>query len=305
MLRRHRADLALILVSLSWGVTFPLIRSALETLSPAQFVAGRFTLAVFAFLPLLLPSPAARAGLRRALLPGALLGAIAWASYTAQTLGLQTVPAGRAAFVTGTNVILVPLIAPLFRSGRPGGVDLAAAALATAGLYLLTLGGEVGAGGAGLAVGDLWVFACALLYAVYIHVLSRVLRQGHEATSLAFAQVLAIAVCGGLAAAAVRAPLRLDLPAPVWVALLVCALLATVGTFWLQTRFQGETTPQRVALIFALEPVFATGFAWWLLGEGVSWTMVAGAILVLGAVLGAELLAPGTGRDLAPSARDR
>jgi drug/metabolite transporter (DMT)-like permease len=62
-----------------------------------------------------------------------------------------------------------------------------------------------------------------------------------------------------------------------------------VGTFWLQARFQRDTTSQRVALIFALEPVFATGFAWWLLGETLGWTGAAGAMLVLAAVVGAEL----------------
>ena len=43
---RLRADLALVLVAVFWGVTFPLIRGAMEQLSPVQFVAWRFTLAL-------------------------------------------------------------------------------------------------------------------------------------------------------------------------------------------------------------------------------------------------------------------
>ena len=72
--------------------------------------------------------------------------------------------------------------------------------------------------------------------------------------------------------------------------MIFCATFATVATFWLQARFQGQTTAQRVALIFALEPVFATAFAWWLLGETMGLIGGLGAVLVLGAVLGAELL---------------
>ena len=56
---RLRADLALVLVAVFWGVTFPLIRGAMEQLTPVQFVGWRFTLAALAFLPLVLGSRAA------------------------------------------------------------------------------------------------------------------------------------------------------------------------------------------------------------------------------------------------------
>jgi drug/metabolite transporter (DMT)-like permease len=283
---RLRADLALVLVALFWGVTFPLIRGALEQLSAVQFVAWRFTLAVVAFLPLLFADPGARRGLRDVLGAGLLLGLISWASYFAQTWGLQTVPAGRAAFITGTNVVLVPLLAPLFGVGRPRWSDFLAAIVATFGLYLMTMG-DAGPG-AGLSSGDFWILFCAVSYAIYILVLQRVLQKPRNATALAFSQIAAIALF---------ADLMLGLTGPVtfawspWViaALLICATLATVGTFWLQARFQGQTTAQRVALIFALEPVFATGFAWWLLGETMGLGGAAGAVLVLAAVVGAEL----------------
>lgn len=283
----RRADLALVLVAVFWGVTFPLIRDAVAEIAPVQFVAWRFGLATAAFLPLVLASPAARRGLRRAWKPGLILGLLAWFSYFTQTIGLQTVPAGRAAFITGTNVILVPLISPLFRAGRPSRVDLVAAIVATCGLYLLTRDGASGDGG--LSVGDLWIFGCASAYAVYIHVLQKILRTDHSDVALAFTQVAGIFLFGALvlgfdgrvAIAATR---------PVLTALVVCALLATVGTFWLQTRYQGRTSPQRVALIFSLEPVFAMGFAWWLLGETLSLLGAIGALVILIAVVGAEWL---------------
>ena len=284
---RRRADLALVVVTLLWGVTFPLIRSALADVGPHQFVGWRFSIAVVAFLPLILVHPEARRGLRKALVPGLLLGVLAWSSYLSQTIGLQTVPAGRAAFITGTSVILVPLLAPLFRAGRPSSLDLAAALVATAGLYLLT--GGMSADRQGLGTGDLWVLGCAVGYSIYIHGLQKTLRFEHHEVSLAFTQILGIFVCGaGVMAATgdVRIPLTRD----VMVGLGVCALLATVGTFWLQTRYQGRTTPQRVALIFSLEPVFATGFAWWLLGETLDLPGALGAALIMAAVLAAEFL---------------
>ena len=283
---RFRADLALVLVALFWGVTFPLIRGALEQLSPAQFVAWRFSLALLAFLPLIFVDPSARRGLRDVLGAGLLLGLISWASYFAQTWGLQTVPAGRAAFITGTNVVIVPLLAPLFGVGRPRWADFLAAIMATFGLYLMTMG-DAGPG-AGLSSGDFWILFCAVSYAVYILVLQRVLQKPRNATALAFAQIAAIAFFADLMLG-FTGPLNFAWSPWVIAALLFCATLATVATFWLQARFQGQTTAQRVALIFALEPVFATGFAWWLLGETMGLGGAVGAILVLAAVVGAEL----------------
>jgi len=287
---RWRADLALVLVSLFWGVTFPLIRGALESVEPFAFIGWRFALATAAFLPFVLVRPEARRGLARVLGPGALLGALAWTAYVSQTIGLQTVPAGRAAFITGTSVIIVPLLAPAFRAGAPRRIDLLAALVAAAGLYLLTRGEGHGEG---LGTGDLWVVGCAVSYSVYLLVLQRVLRVQHDVVALSFVQVASIGVVGGSILAA-RGGVGIELNGEVLRALLFCALVATVGTFWLQTRFQGSTTPQRAALIFALEPVFATVFAWWWLGEGLDPAGMAGAALILAAVLGVELMALGS-----------
>lgn len=286
---RQRADLALVIVSLLWGITFPLIRSALEDLAPHQFVAWRFLLATLAFAPLALLHPEARAGLRRVLVPGLLLGVLAWITYFSQTIGLRTVPAGRAAFITGTSVILTPLLSPLFRAGRPGRIDLVAAAVATLGLWLLTRGPAGVQDSGGLSAGDLWILLCAALYAVYIHALQKVLARRPHELSLAFLQIVGVFLCASLVMG-VEGGVRIEFtPAVLW-ALGVCALLATVGTFWLQTRYQGRSTPERVALIFSLEPVFATFFAWWLLGETLSPVGAVGAMVILGAVLFAELM---------------
>jgi len=281
---RQRADFALLGVAFLWGITFPLIRGALETVSPHNFVAWRFTVASLAFLPLLAFRPGMGAALRRALAPGLGLGVLAWSSYFSQTLGLQTVEAGRAAFITGTSVIMVPFLSPLFRAGRPSRLDVLAALVATAGLFLLT-----DPTGGGFSGGDAWILLCALTYTVYIHALQKVLRHEHGPVALAFTQVLGIAAAAWIAFPFAGEPLARP-EGSALTAILVCALLATVGTFWLQTRFQGRTTPERVALLFAMEPVFATVFAYLLLGEVLAPLGFLGGFLILASVVGVELV---------------
>ena len=75
-----------------------------------------------------------------------------------------------------------------------------------------------------------------------------------------------------------------------WVALLFTATFATGGTTWLQTHYQSRTTPQRTALIFSMEPVFATLFAYLMLGEVLSALGQLGALLILISVTGVELM---------------
>jgi drug/metabolite transporter (DMT)-like permease len=280
---RTRADLALLLVTLFWGLTFPLIRNALQELLPHQFMSLRFTLAALVFLPVVLLSKKARGGLRGALIPGLLLGLLAWSSYFSQAIGLQSTGAGRAAFITGTSVIIVPFLSPLFRAGRPSRGDILAALAATGGMYLLT-----DPSGGGIRRGDLWILVCAFTYAIYIHCMQKVLARRPSEVALAFLQIAGVAIFAG-AWWPVAGGRVLSLGPAAWIALLFCALFATVGTFWLQARFQGRTTPERVALIFAMEPVFAAIFAYWILAETLALLSVLGAAIILASVVVAEL----------------
>ena len=299
---RRGAEGALLGVAALWGLTFPLVHSALADVDPARFLVARFALAAVAFLPLLALRPRSRRALRRALLPGLALGALAYAAYLTQTLALETTSASRVAFITGTNVILVPLLSPLFGRGRPRVADLALAAVATGGLWLLT-----DPAGGGLTAGDLEALACAGGYAVYLLALHGVLEQGHDALALAFLQVAGLAgVAAGWLPLAGPATGTLW-TTPVIVAVAFTALGATVACFWLQTRFQGRTTPQRAALLLATEPVFALAFSFVLLGETLRARGAAGAALVLVAVLGASYPAerPGSTRAARVSSHRR
>jgi drug/metabolite transporter (DMT)-like permease len=293
--QRRGAELALVGVTLLWGLTFPLIRQAVdpEVLSPFHFMAARFVVAALACTPLVLISPRARAGLRHHWAASAGLGVLLWASYQTQVIGLVTVPAGRAAFITGSSVVMVPLLAPLFRAGRPTGVDLLAAFVACVGLYLLTMGdapaADVEAGGIG--AGDLWILACAGTYAVYIHLLQKLLHSGCDEVAVVYQQIVAVAACSCLTLPVAPAALADQSWSPAALtAILFCALGATVICFWLQARYQQRTTPTRTALIFSLEPVFAALFAWLLLAEIMGPRAILGAATILAAVVGSELL---------------
>jgi drug/metabolite transporter (DMT)-like permease len=77
-------------------------------------------------------------------------------------------------------------------------------------------------------------------------------------------------------------------------ALIVTSLFATALAFFAQTAFQKFTTPTRVALIFAMEPVFAAaaGFMW--ANERLSFSALTGCLLIFAGMVFAEIPAKKT-----------
>ena len=66
------------------------------------------------------------------------------------------------------------------------------------------------------------------------------------------------------------------------------ALVPTLSAYLVQTMAQTITSPVRVSLIFALEPVFAALGGWWI-AEIITLQVIVGGALILMGMLTAEL----------------
>jgi drug/metabolite transporter (DMT)-like permease len=262
-----------------WGATFVVVRAGIEDVSPLLFVAIRFTLAGGLVAPVVL----AREGRppRGAWLAGAAAGVPLLAGFALQTVGLQWTPPGRAAFLTGLYVVLVPLLAPLVGARRPDGRTWAAVALALLGTLALTSPAD-GAAVAGAGIGDLCMLGCALAFAVQILAVDRVAGRTRPGTLLLteLASVTALAwPCVLLERPRFAATPRALL------ALVVVVLLASIGALLAQNWAQRRVSPARTAVVFALEPAFAAVTSWMVLGERLGPLGVAGAGAILVAMV--------------------
>ncbi|GAB4142045.1 MAG: hypothetical protein Fur0046_18350 [Cyanobacteria bacterium J069] len=200
-----------------------------------------------------------------------------FSAFLTQAIGLETAPANRAAFITSLNVILVPIFARLL--GRKISAQVAiAAVLALAGVGLMSWEGG------SLTVGDLWILGCAACWAAYILRMERIVQR-HSAAALTTVQLLAIALLS-LGWAAPRLGSQ-------WVALAASAavvvylgLFATALTTWTQASAQRHLAAAEAAILYTLEPVFASLFAFWWLGE--SWGLrgwLGGGVILVATVL--------------------
>jgi drug/metabolite transporter (DMT)-like permease len=266
------ADGAILLTTVIWGTTFVVAREVLETWPPVSYLAVRLTLAAL-ILAALFPRGVIRAG-RAEVRAGAALGVLIGGGMLGLTVALLYTSPAKSAFIASLTTPLVPFAGyALFRS-RPSAENLAGVVLATAGGALIL---APAAGAAGFNTGDLIALGCTILFALHINLLGRYARR-HDGRTLSVLQIAAAAcvMCAawltvwawGAVFGAGKLPpgLARELVAPAWDAtaawqILYLAVVATVATFLLWTWGQARMSATHAAIIFSLEPVFATLFA--------------------------------------------
>src|SRR5213078_3814423 len=120
--------------------------------------------------------------------------------FISQTAGLVITTASRSAFIVAISSVLAPVIALALLGQRPGWLTVAALALATLGIYLLT---APDAGG--LNRGDLLTLVCAVCFGGQIVAVAQLTRR-YDPRRLVFFQIAATAVVAALATALVERP---------------------------------------------------------------------------------------------------
>ena len=273
------ATLALLALAACWGSTFFMIRDLLDRVPTLDFLAVRFTIAGLALLAV--APGAVRRLSSQALRRSVLLGLLYGVAQILQTAGLAHTPATVSGFVTGTYVVLTPLLAaPLLRV-RIGRVTWAAVVVALVGLGVLTLQGV------SVGVGEAMTLGAALLYALHIVGLGAWSRPA-DALGSSTVQLLTIAVVCLL----FTAPDGLVLPhrGGDWLAVVYMAVVVGALGLLCQTWAQAHLAPTPAALAMSMEPVFAALFAVLFGGEQATLRLVVGGLLVLAAMLLVELV---------------
>jgi drug/metabolite transporter (DMT)-like permease len=283
------AALALILVTAVWGVTFVQVKDAVELYPLFAFMAVRFMIASGTLLvPALAP---VRRLDRRGLAAGILLGSLLGAGFALQTAGLQRTTVSSTGFITGLYVVFTPLLAMVLFRHRIGPAVWAGVVLAVVGLALLS------GVHAGSSVGDLLVLVSAATQALQIVFVERYAAR-YNPTALAFLQMVTVAIaCTGIALALG------DLEAPsgwtVWSALVVTGVFASALAYLVQAWAQRTISATRIALIFALEAVWAGLFGYLLAGDRLGARGWGGCALIFGGIVLAEPAAAAVLRRLA------
>ncbi|AVT14504.1 DMT family transporter [Paracidovorax avenae] len=282
--------LALLLVTMVWGTTFPAMKMLSAHLDALQIIWMRFAIALAVLSPMW-------RGMRRAEFGwGLLLGALLFLAFWLQIEGLARTSSNRNAFVTGLNVLVVPLLAMAVLGRRYGWTLWAACGMALAGMGLMFHENEP------WNLGDTLTLASTVFYAIYILALEECARRTAaaplRATRMAAMQALVMFGAatvlvgvrhGGYATSAAQVA---QLPGDAWAAVAYLGVVASVLVVTLQAWGQQRVDAMRSAIVFGLEPVFAALTAWVLIGERLGWAGVCGAALIVGALIVSQLQPP-------------
>lgn len=284
MSRSLKAHILLVLVTLVWGATFVLIKSALSDVTPLLFNAIRMTLAGVA-LVIIYGREFPRAS-RQTIRAGVLVGFFLYLGYEFQTTGLKLTTPSKSAFITGFSVILVPAFLVVWHR-RVNHWTLFGVLVAFIGLYLMTVPAGNGLNLGSINRGDLLTVACAVFFAFQIITVGWAMRH------YSFGVVSTVEALTAAALMFATVPIA-EHASIVWsprviAAILITGLLGTAAAFTIQAWAQQFTPPTHTALIFLLEPVFAWMTSYLVLGERLGGRAGLGAALILGGILVSEL----------------
>lgn len=284
------ADSSLLFVAMIWGATFVLVQNALSFLEPFTFNSIRFSFAaiLLALWLFLFERDQLKKLDKKLILAGILLGVFLFIGYAFQTVGLLYTTSSKAGFITGLSVVLVPILMLGILKQRPSINSTAGVISATVGLYLLTMSDVTG-----INLGDGLVLICAAGFALHI-LLTGKFSSSFPTLLLTLVQIATVAVLSALSSLFAEDWQQAFNPevllsGKVLAALLITSILATALAFFIQTNFQKFTTPTRVALIFAMEPVFAAVTAYFWADERLGFGAIAGCALIFAGMVIAEL----------------
>lgn len=285
MTKKLKADILLLAITVVWGSSFPLMKLILGYMPAFAFLAVRFLLAAVILVCIFHRN--FKHFNRRTLLYGCIIGALMFTGMALQINGLFTTTASNSGFITGLNVVMVPVISAVLLRKKPDKASLIGVLTAFAGLFFLSGGLNFN-----FNIGDFFTFLCSICWAFQIIFIDR-FTEREDASLLAIMQIGFTGLAStGIWLAFDNGPLVFDSTSIAII--LITAVLGTALAFGGQTIAQKDTTPTHTALIFTAEPVFAAVFAMIIPNaqgrtEALGLSTAVGCILILAGMLISEL----------------
>lgn len=290
---KYKSEAILILVTLLWGATFVIVKEALNDISSMAFIAIRFFIAGIFLLPFMKGKSFDKKSIRA----GIFLGLLLFAGFATQTVGLKFTTATKSGFLTGTAVIMVPLLQIIIQKRPPTKGVVIGTVLVMIGISFLSSGGTTILNlfediGKNFNFGDLLTLICAIFFALYIIYLD-IETSKYDFWILVLMQIITTAILAviflGLFSSIMIEPFKLNFTTNLFWAVLYTSIFATLITTALQTKYQKFVTPAKAGIIFSFEPIFAAIFAFFILGEKITNFGYLGAVLILLGLLVSEL----------------
>ncbi|MDM5231374.1 DMT family transporter [Lysinibacillus pakistanensis] len=279
-MKQYMADGMLLVTAIVWGSGFVITAIALEYLTAYQVMAGRFILAAIILTTIF--GYRLKKASKSVIWKGIILGTILYIAFALQTVGLQYTTPSKNAFLTAVNVIVVPLIAYAVYKRRIDGYEIIGSIMAIVGIGFLSLQGSLT-----MNIGDALSLACAVAFAFDIFC-TNLFVQKEDAIALTIIQFITASLLGILVVAS-QGDIPTTLEKEAIYSIIYLAIFSTTLAYLFQNVANQYTSATKAAIILSTESFFGMVLSVIFLHEVLTGRMVVGAILILLAILIAEV----------------
>ena len=275
------AQLSMVITTMIWGITFVMVKDALNDAPPYMFASLRFGLAFI--LGFIYVNKGIKDITSNEMYGGLVCGFCLFVGYAFQNFGLMQTTPSKSAFITSVSVIMVPMLLVIFRLKIIQNRIWLATFLAVIGLYIL-----LDPTGAGLNFGDILTFGCALSFAIHIIFQDRYLSNGVDVVNFFLTQMMFITIFS-FAAAMLFEGSVVHLTDRLLIAIIITGILATFVCFLLMIWSQTILGATQTAILLSLEPVFAALFSTFFAGEILGFYGWIGGSIVVVAIISSNI----------------
>jgi drug/metabolite transporter (DMT)-like permease len=276
-----KSDLVLFLVAFIWGLAFVAQRSGMEHVGPFTFNGLRFFLASMSLFPFLFffnnknnitkKSPINKPQLIKY---GFISSIFLFSGISFQQVGIVYTTAGKAGFITGLYVVIVPIFGMIFKLHKTNLNTWAGAFLAAIGMYLLCVTKQFT-----ISYGDFLILICAFCFAGHVLIIANFSKK-FPAIHLSFIQSLICAIVSMILAfiyedVNIKGIINAAIP------ILYGGIFSSAIAYSLQIYGQKRTHPAHASIIMSFESVFAALTGWLILNEIFTKRAVWGCVLIL------------------------
>ncbi len=280
-----RANFLLLITSIIWGFAFVAQRVGMDYIGPFLFNGIRFGLGGFSLLPFIYFNRKRKdksiieksTNYSKLFIYGGIAGLFIFAGSTFQQFGLIYTTAGKAGFITGLYVVIVPIIG-LFLGKSTNRNTWIGASLAIFGLYLLSV-----KTGLKIEKGDLLVFAGAFFWASHVQIID----MSGKFNSLEIS-VIQFFLCSilSLIFAFIFETINFQSIINAYIPIAYAGFFSVGIAYTFQVIAQKNAHPSNAAIILSLESVFAVIGGWLMLGELLSLRgMIGTGLMLLGMII--------------------
>lgn len=278
------SNILLLITALIWGFAFVAQRVGAEYVGAFTFNGVRFALGAISLIPFLFFKRQEKNKATKNHIPflgGIIAGCLLFTASSLQQIGLAETTAGKAAFITGFYIVIVPFLG-IFLKQRINLFNWLGALMAIIGLYLLSVTNSMT-----ISRGDFLELIGAILFSFHILVIDHFTKKV-DALQLSFVQFLTCSFLS-IAAALMFEKITLYSLSLVVIPILYGGLGSVGIAYTLQTFGQKHTKASHAAIILSMESVFAAIGGLIILKETMGVRGYTGCVLMLGGMLISQL----------------